>query len=289
MAFHSLAEYRQQAQFLQVDKYRLAYWIEGKGPTVLLIHGFPSASWDWHHLLDSLCNDFQVIAIDMLGFGLSDKPYPHDYQLLEQADIIGNCMKQLQVQQVHILAHDYGNSVAQELLARQQSYQLDFAIDSIAFLNGGLFSEAHRPLLTQRLLKGPLGGVISRLLSKASLARGFGKIFGAKTPPSEREIDIIWSLLRHNQGQRVLPAILQYLDQRKLHRDRWVEAMQQSTVPMRFINGVEDPISGEHMVARYRQLIAAADIVCLPCGHYPQLELPQRVINHYRDLLANGR
>ena len=65
----------------------IRYWSAGQGEPLLLIHGFPTASWDWHYLWAPLTQRFRVIACDMLGFGDSAKPRGHDYRLLEQADI----------------------------------------------------------------------------------------------------------------------------------------------------------------------------------------------------------
>lgn len=65
-------------------------------------------------------------------------------------------------------------------------------------------------------------------------------------------------------------------------RDRWLSAMQSGGVPLRVIDGEVDPVSGAHMVERYRQLIADADTVLLPgIGHYPQIEAPVQVLKHY--------
>lgn len=279
-----LDQYRQNATFTKIKGQQIAYWQGGKGEVLLLIHGFPSAAWDWHALWPHLTKRYHVIALDMLGFGLSDKPHPHRYSIIEQRDIVAELLAYLSVDQYHILAHDYGDSVAQALLAsslENSPGQGQSAIQSVAFLNGGLFSESHRPLLTQKLLKGPFGPLLSRLLGQNSLRRSFGKIFGRQTPPKEQDIQALWQLLQHNRGTRVLPAILSYIDERAFHRDTWVAAMEKTTVPLCFINGIQDPISGQHMLSQFQTLLPNALSVPLNCGHYPQLELPQEVLRHY--------
>ncbi len=283
---YSIESYRQQAKYLKIGSHKLAYWEQGSGPVILLIHGFPSASWDWHKIWPALQSRYRLVAFDLLGFGLSDKPYPYEYQLSEQAELVNHSMKALEIEQAHVLAHDYGDSVAQQLLLLQHDGQLDFDMLSICFLNGGLFAESHRPLLTQKLLKGPFGSWIARFIGKSALQRGFNKIFAAKSPPTKEEIECLWSLLNTNDGRRVMPAILDYIRQRKVYRDQWTNAMQASRIPLRFINGEDDPISGRHMLERYQQLIDNADTCILGCGHYPQLELPNEVIQHYSDFVT---
>lgn len=88
-------------------------------PVIVLIHGFPTASWDWWKIWHKLRANYRLIAMDMLGFGFSDKPAGHPYSIMEQADIVEALVRDKQLQQFHVLAHDYGDSVAQELLARQ--------------------------------------------------------------------------------------------------------------------------------------------------------------------------
>jgi pimeloyl-ACP methyl ester carboxylesterase len=217
----------------------------------------------------------------MLGFGDSAKPLNHTYSLLEQADLQQALLAHLQVEQpVHVLAHDYGDSVAQELLARHYEDQIEVA--SCVFLNGGLFPETHRPVLMQKLLLSPLGWMIGRAFTRDALVKSFRQIFGPQTRPTESELDDFWSLVDNNRGPRIMHKLISYIPERRVQRDRWVMAMQRGEIPLRVIDGEVDPISGAHMVERYRELIPDADTVLLPgIGHYPQTEAPVQVLKHY--------
>lgn len=277
----SLSDWRAQGRDMQFRDQRIRYWTAGEGEPLLLIHGFPTASWDWHYLWEPLARRFQVIACDMLGFGYSDKPRGHDYRLLEQADLHQALLDHLGIEgPVHLLAHDYGDSVAQELLARHHEGRIELA--SCVFLNGGLFPETHRPVLVQKLLLSPLGVVVGRLFSRRKLAASFAQVFGPDTQPSDMELDDFWRLIAEQNGPGVMHRLIHYIPERRQQRDRWVAAMQRGGVPLRVIDGAVDPISGAHMVARYRELIPDADTVLLEgIGHYPQTEAPEQVLEHY--------
>jgi len=279
----ALDEWRAQSQALHFRGHTIRYWTAGdtQAQPLLLIHGFPSASWDWHRLWAPLAERYRLIACDMLGFGYSAKPRGHAYSLLEQADLQQALLAHLGEQRpLHVLAHDYGDSVAQELIARHQEGQLQLA--SCVFLNGGLFPETHHPVRVQKLLLGPLGPLIGRLFSRRKLAQSFARIFGPHTQASEAELDALWQLVAYNNGPAVMHRLIRYMPERRQQRQRWVTAMQATTLPMRVIDGAFDPISGAHMVARYRELIADADTVLLDgIGHYPQLEAPAEVLEHY--------
>jgi pimeloyl-ACP methyl ester carboxylesterase len=248
----------------------------GAASALLLIHGFPTSSWDWHKLWDALAGKFpRVIAADMMGFGFSSKPADYEYSILDQADLLEGLLAHLGVARIHVLAHDYGDTVAQELLARhlERGASARPRIDSCVLLNGGLFPEVHRARTIQKLLLTPLGPLLSRLMNRRSFDRSFAAIFGANTQPSAEELAQFWELVRHDGGTRIMHKLIRYMPERLAHRERWVGALQRTRVPLRVINGPDDPVSGAHMVARYRELVPDPDTVSLPgIGHYPQTE-----------------
>lgn len=280
-AVMTLDHWRAAAREFDFRGRQIRYWTRGEGEPLLLIHGFPTASWDWHKVWEPLAAHYRVIACDMLGFGYSAKPRGHAYSLLEQADLQQALLAELGVAgPLHVLAHDYGDSVAQELLARHVDGRLRLA--SCVFLNGGLFPETHHPVRVQKLLLGPFGFLVGRMFSRRRLAESFARIFGANTQPSEAELDDHWRLIAQNNGPAVMHRLIRYMPERVEQRERWVAAMQRSDVPLRVIDGAADPISGAHMVVRYRELIPAADTVLLEdIGHYPQVEAPRQVLEHY--------
>ena len=279
----ALADWRARGQSFEFRGHALRYWTAGPADAapLLLIHGFPTASWDWHYLWAPLAERYRLIACDMLGFGDSAKPRGHHYSLLEQADVQQALLAHLGVDgPVHLLAHDYGDSVAQELLARHHEQRIELA--SCVFLNGGLFPETHHPVLVQKLLLSPVGPLIGKLFSRRTLAANFARIFGPQSQPSERELDDFWSLVAHNDGPAIMHRLIRYMPERRVQRERWLTAMQRGGVPLRLIDGAVDPISGAHMLARYRELIPAPDTVSLDgIGHYPQTEAPALVLQHY--------
>ncbi|HUS25223.1 MAG TPA: alpha/beta hydrolase [Candidatus Binatia bacterium] len=286
----ALAEWRRAGQSFGWRGHAVFYRDQGHGDrALLLIHGFPTASFDWAKLWPDLVREFpRVIAPDLLGYGFSAKPADHDYTIAGQADLLEELLARLGVRHVHLLAHDYGDTVAQELLARYAQRRGGApAIESCVLLNGGLFPEVHRARLVQKLLLTPFGPVIGRLMSRRGFGPGFSAIFGAKTRPAEEELDDFWALVENQQGRRVMHRLIRYIPERRLHRERWVGALQRTRVPLRFVNGPDDPVSGAHMVARYRQLIPRADVVELPgIGHYPQVEDPAGVLRALREFHA---
>lgn len=190
----------------------------------------------------------------------------------------------------HVLAHDYGDTVAQELLARSLEGRL--GLGSECFLNGGLFPETHRARPIQKMLARPLvGPLLAHFVGHARFEATMRSIWGRR-PPDRDELRDLWVLIERDGGRQALARLIGYMAQRRRYRSRWVGALVESPVPRRLICGADDPVSGAHLAQRYRELVPCADVVVLDgVGHYPQLEDSARVLDAYlefRDGLMKG-
>jgi pimeloyl-ACP methyl ester carboxylesterase len=259
------------------------------GEGTLLIHGFPTSSWDWSRVWDALSQSERLLAPDLLGFGFSAKPQAYPYSILRHADLIEALLERMQWTRVHVLAHDYGVTVAQELIARdlERTGAGPYNLASVCFLNGGLFPETHRARPIQRLLASPLGPFLVRFMREERFHQEFSALFGPRSRPDAQELHTFWQLIEWADGRAVMPRLLSYMAERRYYRTRWVGALVHGRVPQRVINGLVDPVSGAHMVARYRDIVSKADVVELPrIGHYPQWEAADAVLQAYRDFRA---
>ncbi len=283
----AVSQWMMSGSYFEHNQHRIFYkkTAEAKKPTVLLIHGFPTASYDFAPIWPLLAKKCKLITADMLGFGFSDKPSNHSYSIMGQADLLMALLEREKIGQFHILAHDYGVSVAQEILARQAKAKKPAL--SVCFLNGGLYPEFHKPLLVQKLMLTPLGPLLAFFFTKAKLRASFDAIFGNKKA-SDEEIEAFWELIDYHDGRRVVPKLLHYMNERRQYRDRWVSAMEQTQIPVQMINGPLDPISGEHLAKAFADRNPRAKVHSLPgVGHYPQTEAPEKVAALYLKFLSN--
>ncbi|MFN2360259.1 MAG: alpha/beta fold hydrolase [Marinobacter sp.] len=286
----TLESWQHEGKWFSYGGHAIFSRMAGQGDALVLLHGFPTASWDWNRLWPMLTQHHTVFTLDMLGFGFSDKPALYDYSIEDQADMIEGWIAGLGLKNVSLLAHDYGCSVAQELLARDQEGVLPFAIARVGFLNGALFPEVHTPLLIQKLLRSPLGGLISRGLTRRTFERNFRRLFGPGDAPSQKDMDDFWYLLTYNNGRGILHNLIHFMEERRCHRHRWVGALQNAKQPMRLISGVADPVSGAAMARRYRELIPEADVVSLRnVGHYPHFENAGEVYRAWREFCRQSK
>lgn len=282
-------DWKNSGQFFSYkNQHQIFYQENGSGETLLLIHGFPTASWDWNKIWNPLKEKYHLLAPDLIGFGFSDKPKKYNYSIMDQADLIEDFLQKKKIKQAHILAHDYGDTVLQEILARfidrKNAGKESFEIQSVVLLNGGLFPETHQSLPIQKLLISPIGGLLVHFLNRKKLKKSFNNIFGKETQATEQEINEFYTLMEHKNGRMIFHKLICYMSDRKKYRERWVAALQKSPIPISLINGAADPISGKHMTERYKELIPNPVIVLLyTIGHYPQTEAPKKVLKAYFD------
>lgn len=247
----------------------------GDGPTVLLLHGYPSSSFDFRNVVPHLSRR-AWLTMDFLGFGLSDKPRPHQYSLLEQADLVQGVVADTVTGPVVLVAHDMGTSVTTELLARDIDGRLPFELQRAVLTNGSviLARASLRPI--QKVLRGPLGPVAARLINRRGFERGFAKLFSAGHPLAAEEAEAQWALFSHNDGHRIAHLLISYLEERERYAARWHGAVRDWPKRLGFVWGLEDPVATTNVLNGLRQLRPSAPVTELPgLGHYPQVEDPR--------------
>jgi pimeloyl-ACP methyl ester carboxylesterase len=183
-----------------------------------------------------------------------------------------------------LVAHDYGASVGQELLARFNEGQLHVELTQLVFLNGGIFPALHRPTKVQKLLAGRLGPVLGRLMTEDKFVAGYREVLGQ--PPGDDELREHWRAFSRANGHHNVHGILGYIAERRRLGDRWVGALEQTVLPLRFIWGPNDPVSGAHVLPEIEARLPRAPLHVLDgLGHAPHMEAPDRVNAVLTDLV----
>ncbi|BDW82880.1 epoxide hydrolase [Erythrobacter sp. Dej080120_24] len=284
-----------RANYFEFQGHRIAFWTEGplNARPLLLVHGFPTCSWDWVPVWERLTAKHRVIACDMLGFGLSDKPPKgfngSGYSIHRQTDLQEALLAHLGITGFDALVHDYGVSVGQELLARDIESTRNWSIGRMVFLNGGIFPDQHRPRPMQKLGISPFGFLLGLLMSRQSFGKSFSEVFGPDTQPTEQELDEFWEFISHNGGNRITHKLLHYIADRVEHKARWESALvaAQNMGMIGLINGALDPVSGKHAYDKWREVVPHARHHLIPdVGHYPQVEAPEEVARVALEWLA---
>jgi pimeloyl-ACP methyl ester carboxylesterase len=250
---------------------------EGAGPTLLLLHGFPSSSYDWRELLE-LRPARAALAFDCLGFGLSDKPADHGYTLAWQADAAEELVRRAGAPPVFLVAHDMGTSVATELMARELRGELEMRVTGALLFNGSILLRLARPTAGQRLLRSPLGPLASRLTTERSFRAQFSRVFSDGHPLGAEEAADQWSLVAHNGGRRIGHLLVGYMAERERFTERWHGAFRDWPGPLTLTWGMQDPVARVEVLEGLLELRPGVEALELPgLAHYPQIEAPERL------------
>jgi pimeloyl-ACP methyl ester carboxylesterase len=127
-----------------------------------------------------------------------------------------------------------------------------------------------------------MGPFLGRFLSGRSFNNTMNRIFSNAHPPTAEFLESSWNLLLDNEGRKMIPIIIQYLEERRTYIDRWRAPIADPQIPMAMINGIEDPISGFETAQFFQKLQPNSLTVFIEnSGHYPHIETPEEVLNAF--------
>lgn len=246
-------------------------------PALVYLHGYPTSCHDLAPALPALGAKRRVVAHDHPGFGLSAKPVDYSYSLLEQAEVALGLWRALGVTRAHLVAHDYGTSVATEILARRERGGLDIELVGVSLCNGSMHVELADLRVIQVLLRSPLGPAVARLASRRVFARNMRRIVHRPEVFDEAEIDAMWALLTADDGKARMPQITQYLVERRRFWHRWIGALTRLDIPCHVLWGDRDPVAVPAIAEAVAGECPTAELQWLEgLGHYPMVEDPGR-------------
>jgi pimeloyl-ACP methyl ester carboxylesterase len=250
----------------------------GSGPSLTLLHGFPSSCADWQRVAALLGSERSLLLLDFLGFGASEKPAQHEYSLHEQADLVEAVWAREGVSSTVLLAHDYAVSVTQELLARRAEGVLAVELEGAHLCNGGVYPDLHRPQPMQTALLDPeQGPQLSKLITEELFVAGLAPTFAEDYDAAADSVEI-WRSMHREDGERNMHLLIRYMADREVHGERWISALEGTDVPLSFVWGMLDPVSGAHMAQRITERIPGARLQALErVAHWPSLEAPRQV------------
>lgn len=259
----------------------------GEGPHLLLLHGYPTSSYDWTPVIP-LLDGYTVTTLDFLGFGFSDKPRGTEYSLFTQADIVEEVLAELGTSgPVRLLAHDMGTSVATELMARDIDGSLGFELSHVVLSNGSVVIEKASLRPIQKVMRSRFGPLVSALSNRLIFTSQLAAVFSKRHPLGNEEANRQWQLLTVNDGHRQVHRLSSYLHERVRHADRWHGAVRDWPGRLGFAWGELDPVATTAVLAALRELRPAAPVETFDdLGHFPQLEDPQRFTTAVRTLLS---
>jgi pimeloyl-ACP methyl ester carboxylesterase len=268
-------------RYVDVHGHRLFVFERGEGPALVLVHGFPTSSYDYRAMIGLLEGRFRCIAFDFPGYGLSDKPAGYSYSLFQQADALEALLGAVGVRAARLVCHDMGTSVVCELLARKDEGRLGFALEHVTFTNGSMLQWRADITPFQKLLASN-ETLLTAIEVCARIPDGFvAGLRGLTKRPgaiSEGDEVVMRELLVHRDGHLRLPALAGYMRERYVHKERWIGALTRNAALASIVWAMEDPIANLAMGRELHALMPASPYQELDgVGHFLIFEDPERV------------
>lgn len=256
---------------------------------VLVLHGFPSSSHDWARVVPRLAERVRVVAFDFLGYGLSDKPQDGPFSLYAQADLACAVAQGCGLERCVLVSHDMGQTVAAELMARQEEGRLPFAIGHSIVTNGSTLIDLAQLSAGQKALLAMPDEPLAASLPLDGFRGAIRATFSVEHPPSEAEIDCLLASIAEQGGDRLLPRLIRYVEERRANLARWTTGLTAFSAPLSVFWGEQDPIAVPAMARRIRELRPATDVHIWPdVGHWPPIEVPERLAAAILERLPGG-
>ena len=258
-----------------------------KGHGVLVVHGYPGSSWDWTNVVSRVEKKTKIVVPDMVGFGQSETPltgtFKDNFSLLKQADLYEAVAAAEGLETVILVAHDMGQTVGLELMARQEEGKLPFRIKHAILLNGSTIVDLIQTTPGQKAsLKLP-DKALAEAPPREEWYKDLTPTYGTKMRSSKDQLqmnlDSQIAQIYANDGALVMSNIVRYLLERKEFYDRWVGTFTGfHSAPMTVIWGLDDPVALESMADRVKAWRPETDLYKLKgIGHWPSIEAPDFV------------
>lgn len=253
-----------------VEGFRLHTLTAGKGPVVLLFHGFVGSSEDWRPSLELLANaGYRAIAVDALGFGNSDKPVDAPYSLELQTRLYAGLMDQLGVGQASVVAHSMGGKYALAMALLHQS-----RVNRIMLADSDGFQAI--PAWMQNSGNVPfIGDAIMRVAARPAMVRAQLRMifFDAEQFVTPELIARGVTTMSDPANRAALLALSRNYSGTDLKQTGLYARLAEIEVPILIVWGCHDRIFPPACADIAHQALPGSKLVKVPrAGHFPQIE-----------------
>lgn len=275
-------EYPFNSNYFNVNGHQMHYIDEGQGETILFIHGTPSWSFDFRNVIKSLSKNYRCIAIDHVGFGLSDKPEFYDYSTQNHSWTLEKFVLELGLKNITLVLHDFGGPIGLDFAIRNSQL-----IKRITVLNSWLWSSEGDPkyLKLKRILKSPLLPFLYKYLN-FSAKYILPSSFGDSKLSTKMKAQFTRPFENRKQRNGTLAFAHSLLNDQEWFEQLWNKRPSISQIPILFVWGMKDPVLSNLCLEKFSEGFPNSKTVEIEtAGHFPQEEQPQQVADAIRHFL----
>jgi pimeloyl-ACP methyl ester carboxylesterase len=279
--YEAVVEDLPASNLLLIDDHRVHVEVAGSGEPLVMIHGFGGSTYSWRQVMPMLAQDYRVIALDLRGFGFTERPADLElYTRDAQVHLILRVLDELEIDRAHLMAHSYGGGLAMTLAVRHP--------DRVRSL---VLADSTAPDYALQRRK-----VVAALPPVTWL---FTRIYALRPPTVRRVLERAWY-----DDQAVSPEVVdEYLERLRIEgaarayrglstplvheQEKAPITYEDLTVPVLVIWGEDDQLISVEAGRSATERMPRARFVALPdCGHSPMEEQPEAFLRAVEPFLA---
>lgn len=278
-------EYPFTSKFFDIDGHKMHFIDEGKGETVLFVHGTPSWSFDFRNIIKALSKNYRCIAIDHIGFGLSDKPEHHDYSTQNHSLALERFIEENNLNDITLVVHDFGGPIGLNVAIKHPE-----KIKRLVILNSWMWSSAKDKefIRFSKILKSPLLPFLYRYLNFSPRFL-LPASFGNRKLPKRLLSQFTKPFANRRERNGALAFAHSLLNDQDWFESLWREKEKLNQKPTLFIWGIKDRFISQKYLEKFKSGFKNHQTLELhDCGHFPQEEHPPKVASQIRHFIESN-
>lgn len=280
------SEYPFRSNYMDINGYQLHYIDEGQGDILLFVHGTPSWSYDFRNIIKEMKQHYRCIALDHIGFGLSDKPEHYDYSTQNHSRTLENFISRKNLSNINLVVHDFGGPIGLNFAIQHPE-----KISRIAVINSWLWSSEADPDFQKlkRVLKSPLLPVLYRFFNFSPRVV-LPKSFGDKKLSKAQLSQYTQPFANHTQRNGALSFAKSLVVDQGWFEELWHQRHILADKPILLLWGMKDPVVKSHNLLKFQEGFSQSKTVQFEtAGHFPQEEQPQKMIEALLNFMESDK
>lgn len=266
------------SKFVEIGGVKIHYQEKGTGTPLVLIHGYTSSVYTWKDLFEPLSQKYRVIALDLKGFGFSEKP-DGDYSRRAQAEIVFGLLEHLKIEKAWLA----GNSMGGETALNVALFHPE-KVSGLILIDSAGVKIAGRETLAPWYLQVPvLGRVLTSLAltSDKIVRQGLEKSFYDDAKINDARVSFYYQPLKTRGGQLAAMRAREQFNLYPVEND-----LNKTSVPALIIWGAEDHIIPLEAGKKMNSEVKNSKLVTFEnCGHLPQEEMPEKTFQEMTNFI----